>query len=423
MSKIKGNKIVLGVATIIMIFGLSKTMANSFTDKGMNDAIYEQGVVTELLTLEKMTLIDDRMFIGTVESESTASISSKIASNVLRIHVSEGDMVKQGDVLITMDNSLYQAKKETVLMQKNTLVGQESYLNNKIHYFYDEDALVSKLNALMESLIFQKTNLENSKILYEAGAISKVALDQEELKYTMLQYQVDELNATIAAVYDQLINEKIAINNRMAEINAVLNELEVSLSETIIKAPFDGKISYMFVEEGDMSMTGKTLLKIDKIGTQKIIVYVGETDLMKLQENMVAEIYLTNDDEKYKGKVAFISTNIDPRTRMGFIEVSFDESPIDSVLGASASIKIILNSQDNQIIIPVDAVKQLSEKEVVYVNSMNGYVEERKIILGGKNNGYYQVLSGLEAGEEIAIKNLDQLYNDAKIYDIDLEVE
>lgn len=422
MGRMARKTFIVFIFLLVLALSLLKALLPS-SDEATASAEEERGVVTALKTVERQTLAQDLTFTGTLESDSTAMISPKIAGSVVLINVHEGQAVKKGDILISLDQTQLQATKDTVLKKKATLNSQASYLEKEIADFSATNPITDKIAAAEDALSFQKDELEKSLVLYEAGAISQSAFDQAQNQVKALQHQRDELINTADASLNKLVQEKTTALHQLKELDSSLAEMDVSLSEMKIRAPFDGHIRQIMVSEGDLAIGGKPVVILDKSGLLKVSAQVSETDLSRLSEGMEAEITLPGSDKVYHSKISFVSTSVDPKSRMGMIEAALDEVVPVAIIGSSAKVRFILTREENQLIIPAEAVKDLKDRHVVYVCGDDLRVSERVVTVGIKVGNLYQILEGLEEGEKIAVNNLDSLYDGTSIYAFDKEAD
>ncbi|MZQ96772.1 MAG: efflux RND transporter periplasmic adaptor subunit [Acidaminobacter sp.] len=416
MKHIKKVALVVGLVAILAVIAGPKLMKVVLAEDTTNEKEANRGIVTELMMVQASTLSKDLFFLGTLESEATSTLSPKITAAVLSTHVTEGQRVKQGNLLVTLDQESLAAKKSIMLAQRQTLSYQISYLSSEVGSFYSDSPMIYKLSSLKDSLEFQKQEYESAQLLYEAGAISELALDQAALQINTMTYQAQELEATLNSTYDQLKNEQQTALSKRNEIDAAIRELELTLSEAEIRAPYDGIVRQLHVAAGDLAAPGKPVVTLDKDGVSKVVLQVGETDLIQLKSGMNAELTFSGNEAIQYGIVNSVSPSIHPVTRIGQVEISVDELTLEAPVGASVQVRVVLEEEENQVMIPLEAVKSLNTQDVVYVSEDGLRVVEREVTIGKKQNESYQILEGLEPGDVIAVDNLDALYDGAAIY-------
>lgn len=408
------NKIAVAIVIIIVLsIALGRTVFLSLSEE-QNIEKDSNGVYANLMKVKKDKLIEELNFIGTVRNDSSSTLSTKITGEINQILINEGDYVEKGDSLLILDKSQLEASMKTILQKENTLNTQISYLKEQISTFYSSNPLMDKIETVENNIEFQERELSKMEKLYEGDAISKTELDKAKHQLNTLKIQKSELKSTADNNFEQLVHEKNMSEKQLEELKSSLDEIELSISNSQLTAPYDGIISQVMVEEGELAMPNKPALIISSTENQKIVINLSEADLKKVKKDTRVEFKIGTNDEIHLGQVTYVSSNVNPATRVGTVEVLINSNKVYSS-GSSAEVKFILSEIEDQILIPASSIKTLTDKNVVYIYKED-IVREREIELGRKTGNMYQVLSGLEVGDVIAENNLDSLYDGTSIY-------
>jgi HlyD family secretion protein len=413
MKKSKNKIAVTIVIIIVLSIALGRTVFLSLSEE-QNIEKDSNGVYANLMKVKKDKLIEELNFIGTVRNDSSSTLSTKITGEINQILINEGDYVEKGDSLLILDKSQLEASMKTILQKENTLNTQISYLKEQISTFYSSNPLMDKIETVENNIEFQERELSKMEKLYEGDAISKTELDKAKHQLNTLKIQKSELKSTADNNFEQLVHEKNMSEKQLEELKSSLDEIELSISNSQLTAPYDGIISQVMVEEGELAMPNKPALIISSTENQKIVINLSEADLKKVKKDTRVEFKIGTNDEIHLGQVTYVSSNVNPATRVGTVEVLINSSKVYSS-GSSAEVKFILSEIEDQILIPASSIKTLTDKNVVYIYKED-IVREREIELGRKTGNMYQVLSGLEVGDVIAENNLDSLYDGTSIY-------
>jgi len=413
MKKSKNKIAVTIVIIIVLSIALGRTVFLSLSE-AQNIEKDSNGVYANLMKVEKDKLIEELNFIGTVRNDSSSTLSTKITGEINQILINEGDYVEKGDSLLILDKSQLEASMKTILQKENTLNTQISYLKEQISTFYSSNPLMDKIETVENNIEFQERELSKMEKLYEGDAISKTELDKAKHQLNTVKIQKSELKSTADNNFEQLVHEKNMSEKQLEELKSSLDEIELSISNSQLTAPYDGIISQVMVEEGELAMPNKPALIISSTENQKIVINLSEADLKKVKKDTRVEFKIGTNDEIHLGQVTYVSSNVNPATRVGTVEVLINSSKVYSS-GSSAEVKFILSEIEDQILIPASSIKTLTDKNVVYIYKED-IVREGEIELGRKTGNMYQVLSGLEVGDVIAENNLDSLYDGTSIY-------
>ena len=175
-------------------------------------------------------------------------ITAKYGGRVMDIDVQEGDMVKKGQLLVTLDT------KELEAQLKVVLAGVEQAKQNKNY----AQAIVSQRES---ELKLREKNFLRTKSLYDGNSIALINLEQDE---TALQ----TAKAALSAAKAQVTNFEASINAAQAQVETI----EVKIGECKLYAPVSGRVLYRLVEEGEMIASGgKALRVLDLLNTYMTI--------------------------------------------------------------------------------------------------------------------------------------------------------
>ncbi len=188
-----------------------------------------------------------------------------------------------------------------------------------------------------------------------------------------------------------------------------INKIETSgkvLENFPVYATVSGTVSEKLVEQGDYIKQGQPLLKIAKLNTvwANFDVYENQIDLFKKGQ----EISITTNaypDKKFKGKVSFIDPVLDTRTRTVKLRVVLNNAndAFKPGMFVEGKIKGVSSTTEQLLSIPSTAVLWTGERSVVYLktNPDEPVFEMREVKLGNTIGENYEIISGLENGNEI----------------------
>ena len=188
-----------------------------------------------------------------------------------------------------------------------------------------------------------------------------------------------------------------------------INKIETSgkvLENFPVYATVSGTVSEKLVEQGDYIKQGQPLLKIAKLNTvwANFDVYENQIDLFKKGQ----EVSITTNaypDKEFNGKVSFIDPVLDTRTRTVKLRVVLNNAndAFKPGMFVEGKIKGVSSTKEQLLSIPSTAVLWTGERSVVYLktNPDEPVFEMREVKLGNTIGENYEVISGLENGNEI----------------------
>ncbi len=316
---------------------------------------------------------------GTVEACRRSKLSMPIGGRVDELHVDEGDTVEVGQVLLSLWNK--DRKAMTAQAQAQLLAARHSAQKMCVEAANAEreakrlETLLVKGLASMEATELGRTRAQGSRFGCQA------AKDEEQVAQAILQ------------------------------MNQVL------LEETYLRAPFAGVIAEINGEIGEYVTPSPpgvaTPPAVDLIDYSCLYVTapIDEVDAGELNEGLPARLSLDAfRGETFRGKLDRIAPyvlDLERQARTVEIDVLFDDPDIKArlLVGYSADIDIILETHNNVLRVPTEAV--MEDDQVYRYNRGSGTLELISITVGISNWSFTEVTEGLDAGDEIVL-SLDQ---------------
>ncbi len=219
-------------------------------------------------------------------------INSKIPGRVVSLLVKEGDHVTKGQVLAHIDNRDIVAQANQARANINALNAQTAQAIT-VTALQDQTAKAAlhtaqaQLEKAKSDLALAESDYNRFNELVTSGAVSQQLFDTYRTKYQVAQAAYTQAEASIAAARAGLLqttvntaNEK-AMRSKVDQAQATLEQVEVSLDETEIRAPFAGIITTKYVEEGAMVSQGMPLVAIQDPLDNWVNLKVKETDLSR----------------------------------------------------------------------------------------------------------------------------------------------
>jgi len=197
-----------------------------------------KSVTVETVQPKRMHIEQKRLFIGRYESIEHPQIASKISGFVQHLHVEEGDRVKKGDLLISIDDK---DLTTAVLAQKASIKALESVI----------DSLRLSLEALKNDYLYAQSVYERNLKLFKADALPKEQLEQSKVAMQLKHSKYLTTQKSISAKQEELKALK-------AQLQAKINQLRYAQ----IHAPIDGVVANIFLREGDLALPGKPLMTL-----------------------------------------------------------------------------------------------------------------------------------------------------------------
>lgn len=298
-------------------------------------------------------------YVATLKSRDSASIMPQVEGSITQIYVHSGERVKAGQPLMQIDPLKQEA---TVRNQQASTAAQEANLK------------------------WSQQQYDRQSKLAAAGVISRSDLDQARANLDAAKAQLSALKASV-------------------------NEQETQLHYYKVDAPSAGIVGDVPVHVGDRVSTTTLLTTVDKPGSLEAYVQVPIERAPDLKMGKEVEILGDQGTTIAKGKVTFISPQVDSATQTILVKATV---PNDKGLLRTAQFvhaRVIWGTNPG-IEVPVLAVSRIGGQFFIYVAEDNGgksVAHQRQITVGQMDGNNYVVLDGLKAGDKVIVSDTQML--------------
>ena len=330
----------------------------------------------------KVANLDIKVFgIGNVSARDIYSITAQTGGKIISILTDEGQWVKKGDLLITIDPvDMPELVEEMLISVEKTKSELKALIKES-----------ESLNAQKELALITYKRYEK---LVKQSFVSKSEFDKAKTDLNALTAQ---LEATLVRI------ESSKIEVQRTQKNA--DSLKTKLSRFQIYAPVDGYVISKSAEVAQNVASSTTILKIVDPKTLWIKAYIDEKISGDIKVGQKAEITLRSQSNKqFTGSVKRIVAQSDAVTQEREINVAFDELPIPFYINEQARVTINAKTISNAITIPLNTLKVEDGKEGVWTLIDNkAYFKELNIQAKGDNEA--AITSGIKTEDIIIIPN------------------
>lgn len=396
--------LIVAAAVVVILFIMKATGAI-----GGDNALQVSTETVELRTITEVITAN-----GKIQPETEVKISSDVSGEIVELYVSEGQEVKQGDLLLKIKPDIYLSSVERANAGLNQAKAQLAQ---------------SRARLIQAEAAFEQSKLafERNKFLYEQKTISQAEFEQAETNFKSSKAEVEAARQSVnAGIYT------------VKSAEATLKESRENLGKTSIYAPMTGTVSCLNVEKGErvvgtMQMAGTELLRIAKMDKMEVITEVNENDIVKVKLGDTALIevdaYL---DRQFKGVVSEIAnssvstgsslstddiTNFEvkilllPDSYSDLTDSANNSYPFRPGMSATADIRT--NTLENVTAVPIKAVttredtvktdktEDARQLIVVFKYQKNETVNMQVVETGIQDDEYIQIVKGAAVGDEV----------------------
>jgi len=299
-------------------------------------------------------------FIGRAAAVDKVELRARVKGFLGPRKFSDGDEVKKGQVLFTIEPEPYQAAVDQKIAQRDAA----------------------------------RAALTNAELQLKRAA---------ELLRTSTGTQV---------TYDQRLSEQLQAKAQLEDANAQVRDAEIQLSYTEIKSPIDGRIGRASASPGNIvGPDSGVLATVVSENPIRVLFPVTQRELLEARRDSsasdppIVRVRLADGTLfKEKGKLDFIDVTVDPKTDGQIVRATFDNK--DSTLTDGQTVRVVIEDANapSVVAIPQAAIAIDQAGSYVYAINDNNVAEQRRVKTGVSRDGMIAVTEGLKAGEKVIIQ-------------------
>ncbi len=244
-----------------------------------------------------------------------------------------------------------------------------------------------------------------------------VQLDASNLQQLKLQVenQKIEFNRT-SQLYQVGGASKAEYDNAKMQLDVLSTQLRQLMQNTQLVSPISGVVTARNYDDGDMYSNGQPVLTVEQTNPVKVMVNISEVYYKQVVKGMPVDIQLdAYDGETFYGKVTIVYPSVDQATHTFPVEVTINNSEQKVRPGMFARATVNFGDK-NHVLVPDEAlVKQIGAGDrYVYVYK-GGKVSYNKVELGKHIGEKYEILSGVNPGDDVVIAGQSRLANGKEV--------
>lgn len=367
--------------------------------------------------------------IGTVEARSVVSVRAQVGGELLKIHFKEGQDVKKGDVLFTIDPRSFEA----AVAQAQANLARDRGLVQQAHATLDRDrARVVQSRAALARDQTQAKNAESDATRYEQlwnrGLIAQEQFFQFRTTAEALAATVRADEADINSAEQTVRADEAAIKSAEQTVQAdeaAVESAKIQLGYTTIRSPIDGRTGSLQLHEGNVVRAGgttdSTLLVINQIQPVYVSFTVPQQQLATIKRYMAEgplelRAYPAGDPQPLRGTVTFVDNAVDQTTGTIRLKGTFGNEDRRLWPGQFANVELTLTTEPDAIVVPSQAVQSGQQgSQFVFVVKPDSTVDARRVTVKRVQGSEAIIGEGLRAGESVVIDGQPRLVAGAKV--------
>lgn len=322
-----------------------------------------------LLTVQRTTIPDYIETTGTVRAAQSAQLASQVMGTITSVNVHEGDAVRRGQVLISIDEAQPHAAYQSATA--GLQASQQGIAAADADY------------ALAES------TMQRYQMLYDKKSVSP--------------HEYDEVKAKLAGATAR----RDAAHANSSQAEAAVAEARTAVGFTRIRAPFNGLVTAKLVDPGAIAAPGVPLLIVEDPSHFRLEANVDESQIGVVRLGAGVPVVLDSlGSPPITGKVVQIVPAADPASRTFTVKIDLPANPmIRSGLFGRARFP---RGERQSVMVPQTALLHRGQLDAIYVVGKDEIAGLRYVTLGKPDGPDIEILSGLDSGERIVAQPADR---------------
>ena len=324
-----------------------------------------------------LTTVDTKDFpiyfdgIGTVQAFNSVTIRARVEGELQSVAFREGQEVRKGDLLATIDPRPYKAILDQALAKKN-----------------QDEALLSSAKAVLQ----RNTTLLQQRVL-------------DSQTFDTQKFLVAQLTASVAA--DQ----------------AAIDSAQTQLDYTQIIAPIDGRVGVRLLDAGNLvrSSDSTGLVVINQVQPISVSFNLPERDLIEVKSHIggtplkVIALDRNNSKPLAEGELSVVDNQIDQLTGTVRLKATFQNRDLSLWPGQFVNARLLVATRTGVPVVPAAVVQQGPNGAFAYKVTQGNVAEMQPLVIGPTENGLTLVEEGLKAGERVVVDGQYKLQQGSKV--------
>ena len=385
IAMITGVTLLVGLIVFVLLSSSGSTRLNVEKERisinTVKKGIFQENIPVNGVVMPITTIYLDALEGGRVEEK----------------FVEDGAMMKKNEPILRLSNTDLELSLVNQETQVYNLLTQMQRTQNA-----SRENTIGKLNQLTEvksSLREAERRYKLNKKLFEKGAVAEQEYLETRNNYN---YQKDRLALTERVLQQDSISSKqenVQARESYEKTRKALELMRKKVEDLIVRAPVDGQLTSLDAEIGQSKSKGERLGQIDVISGYKVRVDVDEHYISRIYAGQQGSFNF--DGKNYTLEIKKVYTQV-ANGRFQVDMTFLEEAPEKIRRGQTLQIRVALSQEKEAVLIPKGGFFQETGGNWIFKVSEDGSIAYKTDIqLGSQNTEYYEVLSGLEPGDQV----------------------
>lgn len=335
--------------------------------------------------------------VGTIRSEVTTQLSSRIMGYVTEVKVDEGDKVRRGQLLAQIDS------RETKTQIKKAEAGLNEAESAGVEVDRAIRASESGLEAAQANAQLAESTHKRFKELLSRKSVSQQEFEEVDARYRAAQAEVKQAKEILSSV----VARRQQVHAKVDQAKANLANAQIYHGHSRITCPLDGIVTSKNVEVGQLASPGAPLFTVENGRDYRLDATVQESRMRFLSVSQALTVRVDALDEELVGHVAEIVPVADPISRSFTVKIDLPFHP-QLRSGLFGRVRFPAEIRES-VAVPASSIVSRGQLSGVYVIDAADKARFQLVKTGEEMGDRVEVLSGLEEGDRVVIHSVEPI--------------
>lgn len=420
-----GKKIALAVVILVVVgYGGMEFVRSRLGEKAPEPEIVRP-IRTETLAPEGKAF--QGIYQGTVQASQKVDLSFRVSGPLVEFPMNKGQAVKKGDLLARIDPRDFKTKLDSAESQLRQLQAKLAEMKSGARA-EDLASAQASVSAAQAQYAEAESNYKRFKSLYDQGAVSQVQYEQYKTAYDVARSSLRSAQESLkkarsGARKEELQQQEAIIQAQESTVEAARS----ALSDTELRAPFDGVVADTFADNHQFVQAKQTILSLQNLKNIEMVAHIPDGDVVRIREKQIGDLKLSATLDAMPGRVFPVtfkefSTQADPSTQtyQATVTMSYPEN-VTILPGMAVTLRAsgVLEGKGSKLkslfSVPVDAVfADQSGNSYIWLYE-DGTVRKVQVKTGPYMGDRLSVTGDLETGDVVVTAGVHFLREGQKV--------
>ncbi|MDT4897830.1 MAG: hypothetical protein QOH25_2907 [Acidobacteriota bacterium] len=345
---------------------------------------------------------------GSLAADEQTDVAPQISGKVVAVGVELGSYVKQGQMIVKLDDNDARIRLDQTLaqlQQAQAAVRQaEAKIGLRPGQSFDPTR-VADVGSARVALELAEKQLRRFERLIETGDVSRSSYDQQKAQRDQLQQQYEVALTKARQDYAAVVAARAGVANAETQVAQARRNITYAL----VYSPINGYVAERPADLGEYVSPATKVATVVSTNPLRVRIDIPEQALSAIQMGQSVSVNVSAyPDRNFSGRVHHVSPSVTPNSRTMTVEAVVENG--DGLLkpGQFATVRILQPQTAQAVLVPLRSIRAESGTSYVFVIK-DGHAEKRIVQLGQAEGDLVEIKSGVVTGEQVATSNVELL--------------